>query len=55
MFHTRLSVLWPVEISVNKYDSELARTSKINVARLKNIFVFFIASLNLQLTNGDYK
>jgi hypothetical protein len=52
----RLSVLWPVEISVNKYDSEFARTSKINVAGLKkNLFVFFMASLNLQLTNGDYK
>jgi hypothetical protein len=40
---------------MNKHDSELARTSKINVTGLKNLVVFFIASLNLQLTNGDYK
>jgi len=40
---------------VNKYISEFACASKMNVAGLRNILMFFMASLNLQLTDGDYK
>ena len=40
---------------MNKYDSEGAHIFKINVAGLKNLFVFFIALLHLQFTKGDYK
>ena len=50
-----MSVLWPVEISANKYFFEFAPTFKIYVAGLKNLFVFFIESLNLRLKDRDYK
>ena len=54
--YARLSVLRPFEFSVNKYDSELACTFKINVAGLKKCFCILYSLIKFSAyTNGDYK